>query len=329
MRKAFKIIGIILGVIILFIVGAGFYVKTFLPDVGPAPELKVVSTPERVAHGKYLANHVMVCMDCHSTRKWNFYGGPMELDSLGIGGERFDQRAGFPGVIYAPNITPAGIGTWTDGEIFRAITTGVRKNGKPIFPVMPHRNYGALDRADIEAIVAYVRSLPPLENRPPDSEYDFPFNFIINTIPQEPNFTKKPDSSDRLAYGKYMIKAASCGDCHTPFESGKFDTAFAYAGGRTFQMPAGIVTSLNLTPDKETGIGSWTKEMFLNKFSVYRDSAYSHRAIDFMKDPSTVMPWPVYAGMSDNDLGAIYEYLQSLKPIKHQVVRFQAYPEKK
>src|SRR5688500_10436877 len=121
MRKAFKVIGIILGIIILFIVGAGFYVKTFLPDVGPAPDMKIVSTPEKIAHGKYLANHVMICMDCHSTRKWNFYAGPMAPDSIGMGGERFDQRAGFPGVIYAANITPAGIGKWTDGEVFRAI----------------------------------------------------------------------------------------------------------------------------------------------------------------------------------------------------------------
>lgn len=329
MKKAFKVIGIILGIIILFIIGAGFYVKTFLPDVGPAADMKIVSTPEKIVRGSYLANHVMICMDCHSTRNWSFYAGPMEPDSIGIGGERFDQRAGFPGIIYSANITPAGIGDWTDGEIFRAITTGVRKNGKPIFPVMPHRNYGVLDPEDIESVIAYLRSLPPLASKPPESEYDFPFNFIVNTIPKKANFTKRPDSSDRLAYGKYMIKAASCGDCHTPFEKGEFDTAFSYAGGRSFQMPAGLLTSANITPDKETGIGNWTKDIFLDKFRAYRDSAFSHRAIDFMKDPSTIMPWSVYAGMSDNDLGAIYEYLQSLKPIKHSIVRFQAYPAKK
>ena len=329
MRKVFKVIGIILGIIILFITGAGFYVKAFLPDVGPAPEMKIVSTPEKIQRGSYLANHVMICMDCHSTRDWNFYAGPMTGDSLGIGGERFGKEAGFPGVIYAPNITPASLSTWSDGEIFRAITTGVRKNGKPIFPVMPHRNYGTLDPEDIEAIVAYVRSLPSLQHQVPESEYDFPFNFIINTIPQKSNFTKRPDSSDRLAYGKYMITAASCGDCHTPFESGKFDTAFAFAGGRTFQMPGGLLTSVNITPDKETGIGNWTKEMFLSKFAAYRDSSFSHRPINFMKDASTIMPWSVYSGMSDTDLGAIYDYLQSRKPIKHNIVRFQPYPEKK
>ena len=329
MKKALRIVGIIIGVIILFIVGVGFYVKTFLPDVGAAPDLKIVSSPEKIAHGKYLANHVMICMDCHSTRNWNYYAGPMEPDSLGMGGELFDQKAGFPGAIYAANITPAGIGNWTDGEIFRAIASGVRKNGKPIFPVMPHDNYGLLDPKDIEDIVCYLRTLPPIAHTPPESEYDFPMNFIINTVPRKPAFTRKPDTADRLAYGKYMITAAACGNCHTPFEKGKLDSAFLFAGGRTFEMPGGLLTSSNITPDKETGIGNWTKELFLSKFGAYRDSAHAHRPINFMTDQSTVMPWPVYAGMSDNDLGAIYDYLSSLKPITKKVTRFQPHAREK
>lgn len=323
MKKALKVVGILLAVVILLIAGAGFYVKTFLPDVGPAPDLKIVSTPEKVKRGEYLANHVMICMDCHSERNWSYFAGPMESDSLGKGGEIFDRNMGFPGNIYAANITPAGIGDWTDGEVFRAITTGVRKNGKPIFPVMPHHNYGKLDPEDIEAIISYLRTLKPIKYDIPESEYDFPMSFIINTIPQKPNFSKRPDSSDILAYGKYLITAASCGECHTPFESGKFDTSLQYAGGRSFRLPAGTVTSMNLTPDPETGIGNLTKEQFLEKFTAYRDSAYARRQVNFMTDYTTIMPWPVYAGMSDSDLGAIYEYLRSLKPIKHKIERWQ------
>ena len=329
MRKVLRIVGIIIAVIILFVVGAGTYVKAFLPDVGPAPDLKITSTPEKVAHGEYLANHVMICMDCHSTRNWNFYAGPMKPDSLGMGGEIFDHKMGFPGIIYAANITPAGIGNWTDGEIFRAITTGVRKNGKAIFPVMPHENYGRLDPKDIEDIVCYLRTLSPIANTPPESEYDFPMNFIINTVPKKPTFSKKPDSSDRVAYGKYLITAAACGNCHTPSEKGQLDSAFLFAGGGRFEMPAGLLTSVNLTPDKETGIGNWTKDLFLAKFKAYRDSAYAHRPVDFMKEQVTIMPWPVYAGMSDNDLGAIYEYLSSLKPITNKITTFQPHPAAK
>ena len=322
MRKVFKILGILLGIVIIFIAGAAIYIKTALPDVGPPLDLKITSTPDKIERGKYLANHVMICMDCHSTRDWRYFAGPMTGDSLGMGGEVFDQSMGFPGSIHAANITPSGIGDWTDGEVFRAVTTGVRKNGKPIFPVMPYHNYGKVDPEDIQAIIAYVRSLPAIEHKVPESSYDFPMNFIINTIPEKPQPAKRPSPSDRLAYGKYMVTSASCGECHTPFDKGQFDTTKFLAGGRTFGLPGGDVTSANLTPDKETGIGNLSKEEFLTRFTSYRDSAYAHRQIDFMKDFATVMPWSVYAGMTDDDLSAIYEYLMSREPVKHKIVKF-------
>lgn len=323
MRKVLKVLGILIGIIILFIAGAAIYVKKALPDVGPAPDLKIVSTPEKVEKGKYLANHVMICMDCHSTRDWNYFAGPMKPDSLGMGGEIFDQTMGFPGSIHAANITPSGIGDWTDGEVFRAVTTGVRKNGKPIFPVMPYHNYGKIDPEDIEAIIAYIRTLPPIEHKVTESSYDFPMSFIIHTIPKKSEPTKRPPTSERIAYGKYLVRAASCGECHTPFDKGSFDTTKFLAGGRTFSLPSGDVTSANLTSDKETGIGNLTKEDFMGKFTAYRDSAYAHRKIDFMKEFATIMPWPVYSGMKDDDLSAIYDYLSTLKPIKHNIVKFK------
>jgi len=329
MRKVLKIAGILLGVLALVIAGAAIYVKAFLPNVGPAPEMKIVSTPEKVARGKYLAHHVTICMDCHSARDWNYFAAPMIEDSLGKGGELFDERAGFPGTIYAANITPAAIGDWTDGEIFRAITTGVRKNGKPIFPVMPYHGYGKLDTRDIESIICYLRTLKPIEYTVPESKYTFPMNFIINTIPQKAAHTVMPDSGNSVAYGKYLITAAACGECHTPFEKGKFDTTKFLAGGRSFQMPGGLLTSVNLTPDDQTGTGTWSKEMFMDKFRAYRDSTHAHRKINFMSEFSTVMPWQVYSGMTDHDLGAIYDYLQSISPISNKINRFVPYSASK
>lgn len=323
MRKALKVLGILVVVIIIFIAGAGFYVKNFLPDVGAAPELKIASTPEKVERGKYLANHVMICMDCHSTRQWNYFAGPMKPDSLGMGGELFDQSMGFPGKIYAANITPSGIGDWTDGEVFRAVTTGVRKNGKPIFPVMPYHNYGKADPEDIESIIAYLRTLPPIEHKVEASSYDFPMNFIINTIPVKSEPVKRPAPTDRIAYGKYMVNSAACMVCHTPFDKGEFDTTKFFAGGRQFNLPSGLLQSANITPDMETGIGKLTKDEFMQKFMAFRDSAYAHRKVDFMNEFSSVMPWPVYAGMTDDDLSAIYDYLRTVPPIKHAVIKFQ------
>jgi mono/diheme cytochrome c family protein len=264
MKKFFKFLGILVLIILLAVAGVAAYVKLALPNVGDAPDLKVEATPERLQRGQYLANHVMVCMDCHSTRDWSLFSGPPVPGTLGKGGDVFNQTMGFPGKYYAPNITPSGIGNWTDGELFRAITTGVRKNGKPIFPVMPHHNYGRMDEEDIKAVITYIRSLPPVENQVPASESDFPMNFIINTIPSKATLAPMPPRTDVVAYGKYMATATSCGDCHTPFEKGQLVEEYFMAGGRVFEMPGGTLTSINLTPDKETGIGNWTKEMFMD-----------------------------------------------------------------
>lgn len=322
MKKVLKVLGILLVIILVGVVAVGAYVKLALPDVGDAPDMKVEATPERIKRGDYLANNVMVCMDCHSTRNWNEFSAPLVPNTLGKGGEIFDRKMGFPGVYYSANITPAGLKDWTDGEIFRAITTGVRKSGKPIFPVMPHHNYGLLDEEDIKSVIAYVRSLPAIENTIPASESDFPMNFIINTIPSKAKMSKMPAKSDTVAYGKYLLTAASCGECHTPFTKGSLEMDKFMGGGRVFEMPAGTLVSANISPDMETGIGKWNLETFLARFRMYRDSSAAHQKVDFMKEYNTIMPWTMYAGMTDEDLTAIYAYMKTLKPIKNSVTRF-------
>ena len=176
MKKFLKIAGLVLGLVLLCFAGLAFYVAKFLPDVGPAPIIKVDISPAQIERGRYLANNVMVCMDCHSTRNWSEFSGPIVPGTFGKGGDVFDQRAGFPGVYYAANITPAALSAHTDGEIFRAVTTGVKRNGESIFPVMPHGHYGKMDVDDIHAVIAYVRSLDPIVNTPPASHSDFPMN---------------------------------------------------------------------------------------------------------------------------------------------------------
>jgi hypothetical protein len=229
---------------------------------------------------------------------------------------------GFPGIYYSANITPAGIGNWTDGEVYRAITTGVRKNGKPIFPVMPYHSYGLADPEDIKSLIVYIRTLKPIENAVPASSSDFPMNIILNTIPGKANPQPLPAAADSVAMGKYLFTIAACHDCHTTLEKGKFNEAFALAGGRPFPVPGGEVHSANITQDKETGIGDWTKDMFIGKFAAFRDSANAHRKIT-LGETQTIMPWSMYTHMTDTDLGNIYAYLQTVKPIHNKVVKFQ------
>ncbi len=324
MRKIFKILGIIMLILVLGIVAIGAYVKLALPDVGKASDMKIEATPERIARGEYLANHVTVCIDCHSQRNWNLYTAPPKDGTRGAGGDVFDQRAGFPGKFISKNITPTGIGKLTDGELFRSITTGQMHDNTPMFPLMPFLHYGKMDEEDIKSIIAYIRTLKPMDSNIPAREVDFPFNFIINTLPQKASFTKKPSETDPIKYGEYLVNAGACFDCHTKFNKGDYDEANAFGGGREFQLPAGVLRSANITPDEETGIGSWSKQAFLNKFKEYRDSSMINRKVDFMKEMNTIMPWVMYAGMKDQDLEAIYEYLKTLKPVKRTVVKWEA-----
>jgi cytochrome c2 len=221
MRRFLKVIAIIF---IVLIVVAGClitYVKVALPDVGQAPDLKIDLTPERVERGRYLANSVSVCMDCHSTRDWTKFSGPILNGTYGKGGERFDHSLGFPGIYYSRNITPFGISRYTDGELYRVITSGVNKEGRAMFPVMPYPYYGRMDDEDIYSIIAYLRSLPPIENSVQDSESDFPMNVILNTIPAKGTPTPKPNPSDKIEYGKYMANASGCIECHTQVDKGQ------------------------------------------------------------------------------------------------------------
>lgn len=322
MKKFWKVTKIALLVIVLSITALLCYVKFALPNVGPAEDIKVEATPERIERGRYLANSVTVCMDCHSTRDWNKFSGPLVPGTLGKGGEEFNQKFGFPGQFFAKNITPAGIGNWTDGEVLRAVTSGVTKDGNAIFPVMPHAAYGRMDKEDVLSIIAYLRSLPAIAHEVPASVPDFPMNFIINTIPKKAEFSKRPDPSDQFAYGAYLFNAAACGDCHTKQDKGQPIAGMELAGGFEFPLfTGGIVRSANITPDPETGIGTWTEQQFVDRFKVFADSSYVPPTIG-KGEFNTVMPWMMYAQMTNEDLKAIYAYLKTVKPIKNQVQRF-------
>jgi len=315
-----RIVLIVVILIAVVIAGILIYVKTALPDVGPAPDISVEITPERVQRGEYLANHVWLCMDCHSVRDWTKFSGPPTLGTKGNGGDEFTQKMGFPGHYYAPNITPGGIGDWTDGEIFRAMTSGVTKDGKALFPIMPFPLLGKADKEDVYSIIAYLRTLPAVKKTTPASESDFPMNFIINLIPTKPDFHPSPDTSDKVAYGKYL--AMVCIECHTVADNGKIIPEKAYEGGRPFPVPTGgTVYSMNITPDNETGIGKWTEDMFIARFKAYADTNYVSPVIQ-KNTFNTYMPWKMFSGMTNSDLSAIYAYLMSLEPKKNSVTRF-------
>src|SRR5690554_4055662 len=317
-----KTLIIILGILIVAAVEASAYLIFALPEVPLLSNIKVDITPERIRRGEYLANHVTLCMDCHSTRDWSKYSGPLVSGTLGKGGEYFDEKLGMPGEFYSKNITPYHLKDWSDAELFRAITSGVNKNGEALFPLMPYPYYRKMDKEDIYDIIAYIRSLRPISNTSPDHSLDFPMSFIINTIPEGAQLSVKPAKSDTIAYGAYLTNAAACMECHTQVERGQIIPDLAFAGGREFIGPNGSSISANITPDKESGIGKWSAEDFVERFKAY-NNLDSLPQMD-QNEINTIMPWYMLSGMEESDLIAIYKYLQSLKPIENKVEHFRA-----
>jgi len=241
--------------------------------------------------------------------------------TLGKGSEKFTEEMGLPGNYYAPNITPYKLKDWTDGEIFRAITAGVSKDGRALFPIMPYPNYAQMSKEDIYSIIAYIRTLEPVENEVPVSQSSFPMNIIIKTIPKDAELQSIPAKSDRIAYGKYVFTAGGCSDCHSPAEKGKPIPGKELAGGKEFIIPSGIIRTANITPDEATGIGAWSKEEFIMRFKEYDPTVSS--AISVEKGHfNTIMPWTMYAGMTEEDLGAIFDYLMTAKAISNKVLVF-------
>jgi hypothetical protein len=321
MKKIIKIVGIALGVLIGIAAVSAAYFTVKYPNVDPAPSITVERTPARIERGKYLANNVAVCMDCHSTRNWTLVSGPIVPGTEGKGGDKFDEAIGMPGTIYARNITPAAIGYWTDGELYRAITSGVSNDGRALFPLMPYEAYSKLSEDDLYSIIAYIRTLKPIHNEVPETKLNFPVNFLIRTAPKNhvPVATVAWNSS--LERGKYLVNAAGCIDCHTQSVEGKPVEGMEFAGGMKVPFPQGTIRSSNITPDNETGIGLWSKQSFIARFKQYADTSAYRINVD-VAQYYTIMPWSMYSGMTEDDLSAIFDYLQTQTPVKNHVEKF-------
>jgi mono/diheme cytochrome c family protein len=322
MKKFKKIARVLFSLVVVLAVSGYVYFNQQFPKEIKAEDIKIAITPERIEKGKYIFNHSAACIDCHSTRDFSKLSGPVKPGTEGMGGEKFDEQLGLPGTFYSRNITPYGVGNWTDGELLRAITEGISKDGSALFPIMPYLVYGKMDREDIYSVIAYIRTLPSIKNDVPKDEVKFPMSMIMKTIPTEHSFTTKPDKKDIIAYGQYLVNGASCGDCHSPSKDGEPIPGKYLSGGNQIDLPGNtVVRTANLTPDNETGLGLWTKEQFIKRFKQCSDPAYGNTPYK-PGEFQTIMPWTVYAGLTEEDLGAIYEYLRSIPAVKNQVEKF-------
>lgn len=258
-------------------------------------------TPQE--RGAYLVNGVLACANCHTPLDAN---GPILSKAL-AGGRVFDTPA-FKA--YASNITPdrdTGIGQWSDAELKLFLTTGARPSKVPVAPIMPTAFYKVLTPGDLNAVTSYLRSVQPVRNEVPPSDYKKPFAH------QEAPFTDKPlndaDMRDSVKRGMYLVTLGHCLECHTPAGANGHDYAgSAGKGGRTFPGPWGESRSSNITAHPAAGLGSWTDDEI--KRAITQGISRDGRKL---KPP---MAFAAYARMTPQDQDAIVAFLRTLKPLE-------------
>ena len=218
------------------------------------------------------------------------------------------ERAEF--TAYAPNITPdheTGIGAWSDEEIIRAIREGVRPDGTVIGPPMPIRVYREMSDTDVRAIVAYLRTVAPVRNSVPLSEYNIP---LPESYGPPVDTVAEVSREDTVAYGAYVANALGhCMECHTPLVKGSPDLSRTGLGGNVFVKPHGmelVAVAANISPHPEQGIGAWTDDEI--KRAITQATSRDGRLLQ------PAMPFYFYEKVSDEDLEAIIAYLRSIPP---------------
>ena len=184
--------------------------------------------------GTYLMESIAACPVCHTP--WDEDG--QIADKHFAGGLVFEEDEY---TAYASNITPdveTGIGGWSDEEIIIAIREGKRPDGSLIGPAMPIALYRGMSDRDAQAIAAYLRSIPPIRNEVPASEYDIPlpadYGPPLGEVPEVAYY-------DLGAYGEYLAgPIANCIHCHTPIVDGWRDYEnMLGAGGHEMEGPWG------------------------------------------------------------------------------------------
>lgn len=250
--------------------------------------------------GTYLMNSIVACGNCHTPQGPN---GPEPGKELA--GQLVVKDDAF--TAYAPNITPdeeTGIGTWTDQEIIASIREGRRPDGTTIGPPMPFEAYRNMSDRDVQAIVAYLRTVSPITSTQPKSEYSFP-------LPQAwgPPVEAVADvaQDDPATYGRYLVEALGhCMSCHSPLVNGMPDIEHQRgAGGQEIPGPWGIAVTANITPH-EDGIAD------------YSDDDIKRAITEGLRPDGTRLSPPMgyayYRNISEDDLDAIVAYLHTVEP---------------
>lgn len=299
--KILKWIGIVLGGLlgllvlvglVLYALGSARLNKTF--DVQPEA-IVVPSDQESIARGQHLVEALTFCKGCHGED---------------LSGDKFEDEP-MIATFYAPNLTSGqgGVGaTYSDADYVRAIRHGVDPEGRGLL-IMHSNIYHNLSEGDLGAIIAYLKTVPPVDNQLPEPQLK-PLGKILvalgvfdsealplipaEVIDQTAPFAEMPPQGETGEYGDYLVSITLCHMCHGP----------DLAGGHPLDtgMPAGP----SLTPGGE--LGAWSEADFVQTIRTGVTPTGHELNPEFM-------PWDVYSNMTDEEIGAIWQYLQSLPAV--------------
>jgi mono/diheme cytochrome c family protein len=258
-----------------------------------------------VERGSYLVNAVMACDGCHTPR------GPsgFNMERRFSGGSQIWDEPAY--VVRGSNITPdhdTGIGAWTEDEIKRLLTEGVRPTGVPVAPQMPYGFYKILTPTDRDAIVAYLRTAKPVRNEVPLPVYRAAAHAV--PIPDAEVSIGETVPTDPVKRGFYLATLAHCMECHSRKPDGVHDFKNSWGkGGHEMKGPFGSVIVKNISSHREKGVGAWTDAELKRALTegVGRDG----------KEFKPPMARHIYfSKMTEQDLNAIVAWVRTIPPIE-------------
>ena len=315
MRRALKILGVVVAALVVVV--GGFLVYVQIDGIPRYPVEKVTfraePTPERIARGKKLAT--ILCAGCH-----------MDPTTQRLTGKHMADAPEEFGVLHSPNITrhpTRGIGTWTDSELAYLLRTGVKRDGQytpPYMAKLPH-----MSDEDLASIIAFLHSDDPMveasDRLAPRTQPSFLTKVLSHTVfrklPYPDRPITAPPTSDRVAYGRYLIFGLECYACHSAdfkkMNVAEPEKSAGYMGGGNIllDLRRQPIRSANLTSDAETGIGRWSERDFVTALHS-----------GFRPDRTPIRyPMPPIPDLSDEEAGAIYAYLRAVPPIRNAFER--------
>jgi mono/diheme cytochrome c family protein len=258
-----------------------------------------------IERGNYLVNAVMVCDGCHTPRG----PGGLDMERRFSGGSIIWDTPAY--IVRGSNITSdrdTGIGAWSEEDIKRLLTQGVRPNGVSVAPQMPYGFYRILTPGDLDAIAMYLKTVKPVRNEVPPpvykaAAYSVPLpgaeTSIGDTVPVDP-----------VKRGFYLATLAHCMECHSRRPDGVQDFKNWWGkGGYEMKGPFGSVIVSNISSHMEKGVGALT------------DADLKRALTEGIGRDGRVLKVPMarqrfFSKMTEQDLNAIIAWVRTIPPIE-------------